>query len=313
MTSFKTKSLGGIGWRFLRRGGSAVALVALLVGCSSGSGTTPDGGGGGSAGKTGGGGKGGSSQGGVAGSTAGTTGTGGSGGATGAGGVAGAAGAGAAGATGAGGTAGAGGKAGAGGTAGAGGKAGAGGTAGGTGTGGAAGGAAGAGTGGVDAGTHATDAGCQGVDLPGIGVPAGTVVTASSSLTSIYGPDASIIDAGFTYGADRVIDGDITTEWISGAYGAWITLTFPAPVMVSAIRVHADALPVTTEIYSVSTSTLAAPLGSATYPVTLSPGTVLPDIQITPGMYSNLTLTVSGGASWVGIDEIWLLAAPDCP
>ena len=206
-----------------------------------------------------------------------------------------------------------GGKAGTGGTAGVGGKAGTGGTAGAAGTGGAAGGAAGAGTGGVDAGTHATDAGCQGVDLPGIGVPAGTVVTASSTLTSIYGPDASIVDAGFTYTADRVIDGDVTTEWISGAYGAWITLTFPAPTMVSAIRIHADALPVTSEIYSVSTSTLAAPLGSATYPVPLSPGSVLPDIQITPGMYSNLTLTVAGGASWVGIDEIWLLAAPDCP
>ena len=155
---------------------SAFALVALLVGCSSGSSTTPGGGGGGSAGKTGAAGKGGGGQGGAAGSTAGTTGTGGTGGVTGTGGVAGAAGAGA----------------------------------------GAeparveplaraekparaavrapaarrirwtgAGGAAGAGTGGVDAGTHATDGGCQGVDLPGIGVPAGTVVTASSSLTLI--------------------------------------------------------------------------------------------------------------------------------
>ena len=177
----------------------------------------------------------------------------------------------------------------------------------------AAGGTAGAGTGGVDAGTHATDAGCQGVDLPGMGVPAGTVATGSGFITSYDGPDGSTVDAGVAFSPERVIDGDIKTEWISGAYGAWLTLTFPAPVMVSAVRIHADALPVATEIYTVSTSTLAAPLGSATLPVTLSPGTVLPDIQITPGMYSNITLTVSGGPSWVCIDEIWLLASPACP
>ena len=296
MTSFRMKSLGEVCWRSMHRGGAAFALVALLVGCSSGSGTTPDGGGGaggggGSAGKTGAAGsKGGGGQGGAAGSTAGTTGTSGAGGVTGSGGVAGAAGAGAGGAAG---------------------KAGAGG---GAGTGGAgAGGAAGTGTGGVDAGTHVTDGGCQGVDLPGSGVPVGTVVTASSTLTTYYAPDGSIVDAGITFPPELAIDGDITTEWISGAYGAWITLTFPAPVMVSAVRVHADALPMTSEIYSVSTSTLAAPLGSATLAVSLSPGTVLPDIAITPGMYSNLTLTVSGGASWVGIDELWLLAAPACP
>ena len=134
-------------------------------------------------------------------------------------------------------------------------------------------------------------------------MPAGTVATASNTLA---------IDGGLTYGPANAIDGDITSEWISGTNNAWLTLTFPAPVMISAVRIHADALPETVEIYSLSTTATTVPLGSASLPVKLAPGSVLPDIQVTPGMYSNITLTVNGGASWVGIDEVWLLAAPAC-
>ena len=91
-------------------------------------------------------------------------------------------------------------------------------------------------------------------------------------------------------------------------------MTFPAPVMISAVRLHGDALPVTSEIFTVSTSTSTLRRSvSATYPVPLWPGSVLPDIQITPGLYSNITLTINGGASWVGIIELWLLATPACP
>jgi hypothetical protein len=152
----------------------------------------------------------------------------------------------------------------------------------------------------IDAGTHATDAGCQGVDLPGIGVPDGTVATASTSLDSTHGPAAAI-------------DGDLTTDWTPGTETGWITLTFPSPVMISAVRIHSDALPETSEMFSVSTSTSTVPLGSATYSVPLWPGSVLPDIQVTPGMYSNITLTINGGASWASVIQLWLLAAPACP
>jgi hypothetical protein len=152
----------------------------------------------------------------------------------------------------------------------------------------------------VDAGTHATDAGCQGVALSGIGVPAGTVATASN------------FDADDTPG--MAIDGDLGNEWSSDTYVGWITLTFPSPTMISAIRVHADALPATTEIFTVSTSTSTVTLASATVLITTAPpGTLLPDIQIPPALYSNITLTVNAGASWVGVNEIWLLSAPACP
>jgi hypothetical protein len=275
------KSLGGVECKRRGQGGCpAFVLVALLVGCSSGSGTTSAGGGAGGGAGSGG------ETGGAAGSAAGATGTPGSGGATGTGGSGGAGEVGGAGGGG-GGSAGVGGR----------GGGGTGGVAGGNGGAGAAGsGAAGS----VDAGTHATDAGCQGVDLSGSGVPAGTVATASS-----FG-DSSDAPAG-------AIDGDLTTQWSTGTFNGWITLTFPTPVMISAIRIHAEALPETNEIYTVATNTSTSPLGSANLPVTLSPGSVLPDIQVTPGMYSNITITVDAGASWVGVDEIWLLSSPACP
>ena len=285
MTSLRTKSLGVVGcWRSLQVGGRALALVALLVGCSGGSGTTGGGGAGGgggkggAAGKTGSAGQGGGGSGGAAGSNAGATGTAGTGGATGTGGVAGAGGAGA--------------------TAGVGGVGGA--AAGGRG--GAAGGVD-AGDAGVvvavDAGMHATDAGCQGVALPGSGVPAGTVVTASASLDSAHGPSAAV-------------DQDFATDWTPGTSIGWITFTFPTPIMISAVRIQSDAYPANNEIFTVSTSASTATLGSATYSVPLWPGSVLPDIQITPGLYSNITVSINAGASWASIIELWFLATPAC-
>ncbi|HEY4395671.1 MAG TPA: hypothetical protein VGP64_16485 [Polyangia bacterium] len=294
-----------------------LALVALLVGCSSGSGNPTGGGGaGGKAGAGGQAGSGGKGSGG-AGGVAGTTGKAGAGGASGASGTAGTGGLGG---TAGGGTAGGGGVAGGTGTGGAAGSGGvAGGAAGGGGLGGAAGGAGTAGgagaagsgqtdAGAVDAGTHPTDAGCQGVDLPGRGVPVGTVATADNSL---------VVDGGPSYGPSNTIDGDLTTEWVAPTStaqpGASLTLTFPAPVMISAIRIHADALPEVVEVYSLTTSAGTVPIGSASLPVPRAPGAVLPDIQVTPGLYSNITLSVQSEPSWVGIDEIWLLAAPACP
>jgi hypothetical protein len=152
------------------------------------------------------------------------------------------------------------------------------------------------------------------VDLSGSGVPAGTVATASDFYNStIYGPDGSVVDVGIAYSPDKAIDGDTTTGWTAPSGNAWIKLVFPAPVMIAAIRLHADALPVTNEIYTVTTSTSTTPLATATRMVILRPGSVLPDIEIPPGMYSDITLTVDGIDSWVGIDEIFLLAAPACP
>jgi hypothetical protein len=136
--------------------------------------------------------------------------------------------------------------------------------------------------------------GCVSGDLAGTGVPAGTIATASASSAADATPD-------------KAIDGDITTRWNAGDYTGWITLTFPAPVAISGIRLHVHASPETTESYTVTSSSSTTPIGSATGDVTPQPGLVLPDIFVPPGSYSDITITVNGGASWVAIDAIWLL------
>lgn len=73
---------------------------------------------------------------------------------------------------------------------------------------------------------------CEGVIPTGIGVPVGTVVTVSA--------------ADDTDAATNAIDGDLVDEWSPGAVAGWITLTFPAPTMIGAVRIHADACPPTT-------------------------------------------------------------------
>ena len=140
---------------------------------------------------------------------------------------------------------------------------------------------------------------CTGAIPTGIGVPAGTVVTVSN--------------ADDTDPAANAIDGDIVNEWSPGAVAGWITLTFPTPVMIGAVRLHADALPVSNEIFTLSTSTSTVPLASLTAQVVLAPGNFLPEIRIPPGLYSDLTITVNAGSSWVGINEIWVFPAPTCP
>jgi len=136
--------------------------------------------------------------------------------------------------------------------------------------------------------------GCVSGDLAGTGVPAGTIATASAF---------SAADAT----ADKAIDGDTTTRWNAGDHTGWITLTFPAPVAISGLRLHVHASPETTESYTVTSSSSTTAIGSATADVTLQPGLVLPDIFVPPGSYSDITITVNGGASWVAIDAIWLL------
>jgi len=275
-----------------------VFLAAIWMGCSS-SPANPKPDGGGVSGHTG------------VGGTAGGAGTAGGGGAGGAGGAVGAAGtSGLGGSAGRGGASDGGGSGGPGGVAGemtdggGGGAAGAAGSGagggpradgGGAGAGGAGGsGAAGAGTT-VDSGTDDGGVdGCASGDLAGIGVPAGTVATASGYTVT-----------GFT--PDKAIDGDTTTRWNAGTNTGWIMLTFPAPVAMSAVRIHAHALPDSIETYIVTQGSSTTAIGSEMVDVPPAPGIVLPDIQVTPGSYSSITITVSGAVAWVNIYEIWLL------
>jgi len=142
---------------------------------------------------------------------------------------------------------------------------------------------------------------CAGVVPTGVGVPAGTVVTASA--------------ADATDPATNAINGDVTDEWSTGTVTGWITLTFPTPITIGAVRIHADAKPVGLETFTLTTSTSPVPLGSTVADIALMPdgGTLVPEIPIPAGVYGDLTLSVNAGESWVGVNEIWLLPAPTCP
>lgn len=62
-----------------------------------------------------------------------------------------------------------------------------------------------------------------------------------------------------------------------------------------------------------STSASTVPLATLTEQIMSEPGTYLPEIRIPPGLYSDLTLTVNAGPSYVGVNEIWILPAMPCP
>ncbi len=122
----------------------------------------------------------------------------------------------------------------------------------------------------------------------------GTVATASTSLAADATPD-------------KAIDGDTTTRWNAGTSTGWITLTFPTPVAISGVRLHVHGVPETAETYTVTGPSSTTAIGFQMADVPPQPGVVLPDILVTPGSYSSITITVDGGAAWVAIDAIWIL------
>jgi hypothetical protein len=156
---------------------------------------------------------------------------------------------------------------------------------------------------GTDAPADAASAGdgpgdvCEEGVISGVGVPPGTVATASTSRS------------GDT--PDHAIDGTLTTQWNAAMPTGWIEFAFSQPTTIGAVRIRAHALPASSETYTVTTGDGTTTLGSVTAQVDTNPnGTVLPDITIPIAAYSTIRITGDGGASWLAVDEIWLLAAP---
>ena len=137
---------------------------------------------------------------------------------------------------------------------------------------------------------------CRNWILGGIGIPVGTVPSANAS----YGSTLPIY----------AIDGDLSTGWNSGSYSGWLRLEFPSPTYLTGVRILAGASPSTSETYTISADLLASPIGSATRTV-YAGNTILDPIAVTPGTYTSLTLTISGGSSWVAINELSILT-PTC-
>jgi hypothetical protein len=145
------------------------------------------------------------------------------------------------------------------------------------------------------------DGGCSqaaaALGLGGIGVPAGTVPSVSSTYGTVNTPD-------------KAFDGNLSTNWESDGYQSWIRLSFPSPVRLDGVRIAAFASPTTTESYQITgyQGATSIVIGSATTSVPASP-TVLAPIAVTAGAYDAIRVDVGGGASWVSISEISILTA----
>jgi hypothetical protein len=167
---------------------------------------------------------------------------------------------------------------------------------------------------GSDSDTEAATLEAAGPCLPwalgGIGIPAGTVVTASST----SGNEA----------AAYAIDGVLATAWSATDYTAWLVLQFPSPQAITGIRMAATAAPssgapAANETYTLIPEDSSTAAGAATEAVNAAPPyTIEPAIAITPGVYAGITINIDAGtpntgpASWVIVDEISLLTTA-CP
>jgi hypothetical protein len=151
----------------------------------------------------------------------------------------------------------------------------------------------------VQADTAVDPIACKSWALGGIGIPAGTVPSVSATYTTTLPIQA--------------IDGDLTTGWNSGSNSGWLRLEFPSPVYFTGVRIAAFASPTTSETYTLNADLVTTPIGSATRQVfSGTAGSIVDPIAVTPGTYSSLTLTISGGSSWVMVGEVSLLT-PTCP
>lgn len=140
---------------------------------------------------------------------------------------------------------------------------------------------------------------CKTWSLGGIGMPPGTVATASTSYT--------------TYTPNLAIDGDLTTNWNASDYTAWLQLVFPSAMAITGIHFAAQASPATNTDYTITALGSSTVIGSATYDVTPTQTTVVePPISVTPGTYNGIVITVNGEASWVVLAEVSLTTA-ECP
>jgi hypothetical protein len=138
------------------------------------------------------------------------------------------------------------------------------------------------------------------VPLRDLGIPVGTVATASASYAPSFTPD-------------QAIDGLPTTGWNAGSATGWLTLRFPQPTAITAVQIVAGSKPTTNATYTI-TSDDKVIIGSGTREIISGrpTGSVLDPSPIIPGSYASLTITASAGASWEQILEVTLFAG-GCP
>jgi len=151
---------------------------------------------------------------------------------------------------------------------------------------------------GADADAYVFDAGCTpDAALGGIGVPAGSNATASGSYNS------TPTDA---------VDGTLGTVWNAGGFTGTITIMFASPVTLDGVKIYANALPTTTETYTIFGIQDQQTTQLAQSTQNVDQGSQLATIAVPSAAYDGIRLDVQGNASWVAINEIGF-ATTYCP
>ncbi len=146
-----------------------------------------------------------------------------------------------------------------------------------------------------DASVDVFDAGCEpDAALGGIGLPAGTTATATTSY-DVNTPD-------------QAVDGNLSTYWNAGATTGSITITFPSGQTFDAVRIGATALPTSDETYTITgyQDQVQVQIGQSTE--TAQQGSsILAPIAVTPATYDAIRIDITSTQSWVAITDVALV------
>jgi hypothetical protein len=138
---------------------------------------------------------------------------------------------------------------------------------------------------------------CAGGALYGGEIPLATSASASSSYED--------------YKPDGVFDRDLLRGWNAGSNSGSVTLTFPAPITFQGVHIAAFASPAVDQTFTIYAKDSAKVIGSGTRRVSFPSGSTTPSIldpiATGAGTYSGITISVSGGDSWVMIAEVTLI------
>lgn len=151
-----------------------------------------------------------------------------------------------------------------------------------------------------DASIDVFDAGCTpDAALGGIGLPAGTTATATTSY-DVNTPDLAV-------------DGNLGTYWNAGDLTGSLTITFSSAQTFDAVRIRATALPTSDETYTLTgyQDAVQVQIGQSTQSVAQG-SSVLAPIAVTAATYDAIRIDVTSTQSWVAITEVGLVT-PSCP
>ena len=127
-------------------------------------------------------------------------------------------------------------------------------------------------------------------------------------------PPTVNVTASSSYGSNTpnlAFDGNPATSWSAGAWSGTITAQFPSPIRFAGVLLSVGASPTTAETYTIYGSndgSTFTQLAQSTQTVVQGSINTLAPITFTATTAQYLRISVNGGSSWVGINEVQLIA-----